>query len=743
MEQSSYQIPGREAQPDGGFPELPAPAIDILRLLYSNTHEYFLLIDTQLRIQLYNHTTWEQVRRHIGIVIQPGTHVFDLSPPTRHQMLRELYAEVLAGKERESWLDVPSQTGGDIISLHNFFLPARDEQGKIVGVLVVAHDISELRRTERALARSEEQWRFALEGSKLGLWDHDLTTGHIYFSPSYYRLYGFAEGSLRPELSEVMDRIHPDDMGGLLRSMEEFVRSHQTYYEYTYRIQDARGSYRWVNARGMVVARDANGLPLRMIGTHDDVTSTIEAERRLHQSEQNYRLLFDSNPLPCLIIDAETREVIRANREAAAFCGTPREELAGMQLEELWRGNLPTEEFRRRIDRSRLAQRLTYNHRDGRAVHIEITSELIRYDDRPARIIIIKDITEQIAAEDALLRSHERFQLATRATSDALYDWDLVTNDLYWGEGISTLFGHAGSEVPIDRWEALVHPDDRPGMLNSLNRLLEDPDSDFWRGEYRFLRSDGSWSDVLDRGYVLRNAEGKATRMIGAMQDISERKQRERQTLTRQKLISQATIETQERERAEIGKELHDNVNQVLTTTKLYLELSMSNKELREELIQKASKNVIYVINEIRQLSRSLMNPSLGDLGLMEAISDLVESVNLTRKLQVQLDVEPGLDELLADNVQLMLYRIVQEALSNALRHSGADRIAIGIRRDGEELHLLISDNGVGFDPAAVKRGAGLRNIENRVYLANGTLRVESAPQRGCSLIIHLPLKTV
>ncbi|RYZ20747.1 MAG: PAS domain S-box protein [Chitinophagaceae bacterium] len=713
----------------------------VLQLLYATTREYFLLVDQDLRIRLYNRITWEQVRAYMGISIEAGTSVLDLSPAERHPMLRELYRDVFRGEIRRTELELPAPDRR-VHFLENIFLPARDSNGRVVGVMVIAHDVTAHRLTERALGRSEEQWRFALEGSKLGLWDHDLTTGRIYFSPSYYRLYGFAEGSLRPDVHEVLDRVHPNDIERVMRSLDEHISGKRAYYEYTYRIRDARDEYRWVNARGMVVARDTEGRPLRMIGTHDDVTATVEAERRLQQSEQNYRLLFDYNPLPCLIVDAVSHEVIRANEEASAFCGTPRDELTGAKLETLWHGDLSTEEFMRRINQSRLPQRLTYQHREGRAVHIEVHSELIRYDEHPARLIIIKDITDQILAEEALLRSHERFQLATRATSDALYDWDLLTNDIYWGEGVTTLFGHTGADISIDRWEALIHADDRGEMMESLNKLLGDPGSDFWKEEYRFQRADGSWSDVLDRGYVLRDAEGRATRMIGAMQDISERKQRERQALTRQKLISQATIETQERERAEIGKELHDNVNQVLTTTKLYLELSMSNKELREELIQKASKNVIYVINEIRQLSRSLMNPSLGDLGLSEAISDLVENVNLTRKLQVKLDMEPGLEEQLGDNVQLMLYRIVQEALSNALRHSGAQHIELALRRQGPGLRLVVRDDGVGFDPAAVKRGAGLRNIENRVYLANGTLRVESAPQRGCTLIIHLPLKT-
>jgi PAS domain S-box-containing protein len=731
---------------ENSIPSLAGDQEHILKMLYHTTREYFLLVGKDLRVWLYNRITWDQLRRHAGIEIRPGTHVLELSPPERHPYLLELYESVLQGEVRESELDIPSAATGEIISLHNFFVPARDEQGNIVALLVTAHDVTEQKKTERALIRAEEQWRFAIEGSKLGVWDSDLTSNRIYFSPSYHRLYGFPEGSLQSDANEFYSRVHPDDSPHIAAAMKDHLDGKTATFEYTFRIRDAQERYRWVNARGMIVSRDAAGKPLRVIGTHDDVTATIEAEQRLQQSEQKYRLLFDYNPLPCLIVDAETLQVIRANHEAATFYEIPMEEFAGKCLDSLWRSNLPPDELKRRLDVPRVVpQRFTwpYFHVDGRTIHIEVHSELIQYDNRPARMMVIKDITYQIEAELALRRSHERFQLATRATSDAIYDWDLLTNELYWGESMASLFGHDGSMLSKEKWEELIDPVERDKVAGSLSSLIQDPGRDFWKMEYRFCKANGSWSDVLDRGYVLRDEQGKAFRMIGAMQDITDQKQQERQLLTRQKLISQATIETQERERAEIGKELHDNVNQVLTTTKLYLELSMSNRDLRDELIQKSSKNIIYVINEIRQLSRSLMNPSLGDLGLVDAVNDLVENVNLTRKLEVRVDIDPNIEEMLPDNMQLVVFRIIQEALNNALRHSDAKQICVQLHQGDREIELLVKDDGIGFDPVLVKRGAGLRNIENRVYLANGTLRVESQPQQGCTLIIHIPLKTV
>ena len=231
---------------------------------------------------------------------------------------------------------------------------------------------------------------------------------------------------------------------------------------------------------------------------------------------------------------------------------------------------------------------------------------------------------------------------------------------------------------------------------------------------------------------------------MGAAQNITERKNLEeellRNELDKQKAINQATVDSQEQERSEIGKELHDNVNQILTTTKLYLDLASSNEGLKDELIKKSSKNIITVINEIRQLSRSLMDPTIGDLGLIDSINDLIESINLTGKMYVNLDADRKLETVLSNNHQLTVFRILQEALNNSIKYANAKTVDINFKQRGASAELIIKDDGMGFEPSGVKMGAGLKNIQNRVYLMNGTYQMVSAPNQGCKIIINFPI---
>lgn len=227
--------------------------------------------------------------------------------------------------------------------------------------------------------------------------------------------------------------------------------------------------------------------------------------------------------------------------------------------------------------------------------------------------------------------------------------------------------------------------------------------------------------------------------MIGAAQNITERKKLEQEILDQQKAISQATITTQEKERAEISKELHDNVNQVLTTTKLYLDLALTNPELKDDLIEKSSKNISNAIAEIRALSQSLMIPSLGDLGLIDSIDDLVENINATKKIEAVFIHEELDENNLDENQKLTLFRIAQEALNNVVKHAEATSTTIELSEKGETIQLMIKDDGKGFDALVTKKGAGLNNIRNRVYLLNGSLTVDTQPGQGCTLVVQLP----
>jgi PAS domain S-box-containing protein len=361
---------------------------------------------------------------------------------------------------------------------------------------------------------------------------------------------------------------------------------------------------------------------------------------------------------------------------------------------------------------------------------------------------LLKVIIENKKADSRIRISNERYLLATRATNDAIWDYNVVSDLLFHGEGYANIFGYRSVHSPqsISGWYSRIHEDDLEKVKTSFEDFMLSGTHKHWDAEYWFARADGNFVLVYHRGFLVFNQEGKVVRIVGSMQDITERKRLEKQVLKqeldRQKLVAQAVVDAQEKERAEIGKELHDNVNQILSTAKLYLELARSDEKERLNLISRSTENIFNAINEIRAISRSLVPTSISDLGIIESINDLMENVRATKKLNAEFYYTPGIETLINEKQQLMLFRIIQEQVNNVLKHAEATNLIIELMVDFSMVDLTISDNGKGFDKEnnKLKRGVGLANITSRTELFNGEVNLITAPGKGCTLNIHIPV---
>ncbi len=364
---------------------------------------------------------------------------------------------------------------------------------------------------------------------------------------------------------------------------------------------------------------------------------------------------------------------------------------------------------------------------------------------RALRIFAI--VLENRQAAEKLHISNERYILATRAANEAIWDWDAEEQVSYWGEGFKTIFGYPSEFYPgmSMNWENKIHPDDRERVISRISKFTSGEERGLFTEEYRFLKSNGQYAYVRDKAYCLYADDGRVMRMIGSCEDITETRRLQEQLLQqeihKQQQIAQAVVDVQESERAEIGKELHDNVNQLLSTAKLFLEVAENDGAMQQQMIRKSSDAIASAIHAIRELSRSLMPASIGDLGLISSVNDLVQNINLTRQLKAEFTYDHNLDLLLPPKQKLMLFRVIQEQVNNILKHAKATNLVISISYHAKHIRLEITDDGVGFDLPMAKRknGVGLSNIYSRAALFNGDVQVLTSPGNGCRLVITVP----
>lgn len=251
------------------------------------------------------------------------------------------------------------------------------------------------------------------------------------------------------------------------------------------------------------------------------------------------------------------------------------------------------------------------------------------------------------------------------------------------------------------------------------------------------------FSDRIQR-WIEANTYVSGSGLSILFRDITDRKQlqdqQNRQKEIQQKRITAAVIQATEQERAYVGKELHDNVNQVLTTIKLYNELCLNKVGDTEALLKKSSVLLQDCINEIRDLSKQLAAPAMGMVRLKDTIDELVESINITNRVKIHHEHEEN-ESVVTSEIHLTMYRILQEHLTNVLKHADAKNVFINVDLKENDLILCVRDDGRGFNVHQKRNGIGITNMETRVVNLNGSFTIESAPGQGTTLLVSIPIQ--
>ena len=596
-----------------------------------------------------------------------------------------------------------------------------------------------------------ERLELAIQVPDLGLWEYDLRTGEVYFSPGYKHQLGYQEEEFGNDLGEWEIRLHPEDHEPVINSLRAYLANPRPYYEVQYRLKHKDGDYRWMLARAEVV-RDVGDCPIRVLGCQLDLSERNRSE------EDRGRLAAIVQSSDDAIIGKSLDGIVTSwNEGARRLFGYTAEEMVGQPIARLIPGDR-LEEEPDILARLRRGERVEHfetvrQHQDGSLLDVSVSISPIR--DASGRIVgaskIARDVGVRRRAQAAVDQAHERLREHAMVLELApVLVRDMDNRIVLWTRGAEGLYGFSKEEA-LGRISHELLQTTFPESLEHFDEILRRTGR--WEGALVHRKRDGARLVVASQQIIYHDLAGHPIRILEANADITERQRAEaelNQSQEQLRALADRLVRAREEEATRIARELHDQFGRYLTTIKMDVrsierdlagEITSEVGRVLRDKAQTIGQTVDETVQTVRAIATQLRPGLLDDLGLAAAIewqagdfqkrSGISCSLTLTGK-----DPPVGRDQATA------LFRIFQEILTNVARHAQAAKIWVHLEEEHDAIVLEVEDDGVGISQAQLKqhRSLGLLGMRERALAFGGTVEIAGSPGQGTIVTVRMPL---
>ncbi len=625
-------------------------------------------------------------------------------------------------------------------------------QGEWDGCCGKSTGITEYRRVEEALRRSEARLKDALSAAQMGVWEWTVGTDTVTWDENLYRITGRDSKLPAPSYKEHARIFSPESWEGLKAAVEKALATGAPF-ELDLETVRPDSSKRWLIARGEPV-RDASGHITGLRGTMQDITERKRAEEALRESEARFRAIFENAAIGIALVDVHGHPV-ESNPALQRMLGYDKLELADMAFTEYTHpddARASWDLFNGLVEgkREHYQMEKRFLRRDGQVVWGQLHVSVVRDQKGEFKYCfgMVMDITGRKRAEEALRESEARFRAIFENAAIGIALVDVRGHPVESSPALQKMLGYNKFEMSDMVFTEFTHPDDAQADWDLFIELAEGK-RDHYQMEKRFLRRDGQvvWGQLSVS--LVRNEKGEFKHSIGMVEDISERKRTEEAL----RQLSGRLLRLEDEERRRMARELHETVGQSLAGLAINLtvvkdsvgDLSPRASACLSESLELADQ----CSREIRTLCYSLHPPLVDEAGLAPALGWYTAGFARRSGIEVHLNVSPEFGQLPSEH-ELTLYRIVQEALTNIHRHSGSKTARISLERRPNEIVLTVADKGHGFPSAALGKagpesadiGVGIPGMRERLRQLGGRLHIQTG-SRGTTLTAILPLGQV
>lgn len=621
--------------------------------------------------------------------------------------------------------------------IENNGIPIRDARGNVLGAVLMFTDITHSKKMKDELDSSEKKFRDLIENLPVAVYTCDAGGNINVYNKAAVDLWGTEPAANQTPwgTSWQLSPAGPFDLPLQEKKKISAQRNTEPGTGSEIIIHQPNGAKRQVIAYHAPLFKECGKIS-GAVNLLVDITSLREKEQHIIKSEEKYRSLFEQAGEAILIYSFDGT-ISEFNSTASQLLGYTRQEFNNLKLTDILVGEII-------INPSSYAlimagESVTLYRQLKRKDGVLLEAELKVRKLADGRILAFgRDVTDRKMAEDRMKKAIDRYDFLARATSDTIWDWDMIDDKISFNEGVRTMFGYEMKELnkEVGWWKSNIHPED----WRVASRLLQDAVAQKQQSvqmEYRFRCSDASFKYIDHRTLIIYGPDQLPSRMIGAMQDISYKKENEIR-------MSKAILDAQEKERQQIGMELHDNINQILSAAVLYLGMAKNAEKEKDEFSESVATGMHYIndaIAEIRRLSHQLAPVSYAEVSLKDVFESLTANMNRAQTFSVTLHFDELEKEQISSDIQINLYRILQEQLNNVIKHSQASEVKICVWLVGPMVQLRIADNGKGCDPQMLKNGIGLHNIKKRVEVFSGEFSFTTSPGNGFALFVEIPFK--